>query len=198
MYLVILKLQQWIGSHDLFISPPWCCLLRVLPSSNLEKTSCCECRDMEADFLSWMNYSWVISGGRESADLQRTFILAVIQPERERERGADMPRNMLPTIQTHMLPLIKPKLLISALFLPSKFGAHIFSGWKKKLEKRKAELNHCFTNIIAFLPNFTHRVSTLITRILSGSDVTASLAHCGERSNMAAPVRYALPNYCLL
>lgn len=76
-----------------------------------------------------MSYSSVSPGDRESserADLQRAFILAVIQPEKGggRGRGAGMLSSMLPAIQTHRLMLIKHKFHISALFLRSRLCTH--------------------------------------------------------------------------
>lgn len=85
----------------------------TLSASISGEASCSAYWSTVADFLSWMNYSSVSCGdreSRESADLQRTFILAVIQPEREREgeRGTGMLRSRPPAIQTHTLMLIKP------------------------------------------------------------------------------------------
>lgn len=76
--------------------------------------------------MSYFSVSSSDRGSRESADLQRAFILAVIQPEkgRERERGRGMLSSMLPAIQTHTLLLIKPKFHISALSLQSKLYIH--------------------------------------------------------------------------
>lgn len=120
-------LWQWIRSHKWFISSFWFCPLRALCHHICKNQLLCMLGHggWFTVPLVGMSYSSVSSsdrGSRESADLQRAFILAVIQPEkgRERERGPGMLSSMLPAIQTHTLMLIKPKFHISALFSPIK------------------------------------------------------------------------------
>lgn len=85
-----------------------------------------------ANFPAWMNYSSVSSsdrGSRESTDLQRTFTLAVIQPEKG--RGGKGGGGLLFAIQMCTLGLIKARFPRSALSLQSKLCTHMQIGAKE-------------------------------------------------------------------
>lgn len=147
----------WPGvrSHKWFISSFWCCLLHTHCHHIWRNQPPCMLGHggWFTVLLVGMSYSSVSSGDRgstESVDLQRAFILAVIQPEKdgEKERGTDMLSSMLPAIHTHMLVLIKTKFHISALFLQSKLHTYLCLPNRityKRNAKAKCSSSHAVT-----------------------------------------------------